>query len=82
MADSFFQFGWSSTVLYIDLLYQPVRDEMPPRRNRIPLEHRERIVRAFKDEDEDYLMVADTHGVNRSTARGIVAQYIREGRIQ
>ena len=54
---------------------------MPPRRSRIPLEHRERIVRAFEDEDEDYLMVADTLGVNRSTARGIVARYIREGRI-
>ena len=26
-------------------------------------------------------MVADTLGVNRSTARGIVARYIREGRI-
>ena len=48
-----------------------------PQRNRIPLEHRERIVRAL-----DYLLVADTLGVNRSTARGIVARYIREGRIQ
>ena len=27
-------------------------------------------------------MVADTIGVNRSTARGIVPQYIREDRIQ
>ena len=53
-----------------------------PRRNRIPLEHRERIVRAFDDEEEDYLLVADTLGVNRSTARGIVALYIREGRIR
>ena len=53
-----------------------------PRRNRIPLEHRERMVRAFEDEEEDYLLVADTLGVNRSTARGIVARYIREGRIQ
>ena len=52
-----------------------------PRRNGIPIEHRERIVRAFEDEEEDYLLVADTLGVNRSTARGIVAQYIREGRI-
>ena len=52
-----------------------------PRRNRIPIEHRERIVRAFEDEAEDYLLVADTLGVNRSTARGIVARYIREGRI-
>ena len=50
-----------------------------PRRNRIPIEHRERIVRAFEDEAEDYLLVAVTLGVNRSTARGIVARYIREG---
>ena len=48
----------------------------------MPLEHKERIVRAFEDEEEDYLLVADTLGVNRSTARGIVACYIREGRIQ
>ena len=50
-----------------------------PRRNRIPIEHRERIVRAFEDKAEDYLLVADTLGVNRSTARGIVDPYIREG---
>ena len=48
-----------------------------PRRNRIPIEHRERIVRAFEDEAEDYLLVTDTLGVNRSTARGIVARYRR-----
>ena len=53
---------------------------MPPR-NRILLEQRERIIRAFEDTNEDYLMVADTIGVNRSTARSIVARYIREGRI-
>ena len=53
-----------------------------PRRNGIPLEHRERIVRAFEDEQEDYRLVADTLGVNRSTARGIVARYITEGRIR
>lgn len=53
-----------------------------PRRNRIPLEYRERIVRAFEDKEEDYLLAADTLGVNRSTARGIVARYIREGRIR
>ena len=53
-----------------------------PRRNRIPLEHRERIVRGFEDLEEDYLVVADTLGINRSTARGIVARYIREGKIQ
>ena len=37
---------------------------------------------SFEDTNEDYLMVADTIGVNRSTARSIVARYsIREGRI-
>ena len=52
-----------------------------PRRNRILLEQRERIISAFEDTNEDYLMVADTIGVNRSTARSIVARYIREGQI-
>ena len=48
-----------------------------PQRNRILLEQRERIIRAFEDTNEDYLMVADTIGVNRSTARsieGIIAE--------
>ena len=53
---------------------------MPPR-NRISLEQRERIVRAFEDVHEDYLAIAETIGVNRSTARGIVSRYVREGRI-
>ena len=46
---------------------------MPPR-NRILLEQRERIIRAFED-------VADTIGVNRSTAESIVTRHVREGRI-
>ena len=46
------------------------------------MEHSERIVRAFEDDAEDYLLVADSLGVNRSTARGIVARYIREERIR
>ena len=40
---------------------------MPPR-NQILLEQRERIIRAFEDVHEDYLMVADTIGANKSTA--------------
>ena len=52
-----------------------------PRRNRIPFEQRERLVRAFEDVNEDYLIVADTLGINRSTARSIVSRYVREGRI-
>ena len=51
---------------------------MPPR-NRIPLEQRQRIVRAFEDDGEDYLFDADTLGVNRSTARSIVDTFEREG---
>ena len=54
---------------------------MRRRRNRIPNETRERIVRAFEDPSKDYLVVADTLGVNRSTARSIVAKYNREGRV-
>ena len=53
-----------------------------PGRNWIPKEHRERIVCAFEDEAEDYLLVVDTLRVNCFMARGIVAQYIREGRIR
>ena len=64
------------------MVYSTVLCKMP-RRNRISLEKRERIIRAFEDTNEDYLMVADTIGVNRSTARSIVARYIhvREGQI-
>ena len=73
------------SVLYgssVRLFYCTVYLYKMPRRNRIPIEHRERIVRAFEDEAEGYLLLADTLGVNRSTARGIVARYIREGRIR
>ena len=49
-------------LLYCILVYKM------PRRNRIRIEHRERIVRAFEDEAEDYLLVAVTLGVNHSTA--------------
>ena len=54
-----------------------------PRINRIPFEHRERIVGAFEDVNEEYmyLIVADTLRINRSTARSIVSRYVREGKI-
>ena len=52
---------------------------MPPR-NRISLEQRKRIVRAFEYVHEDYLAIAETIGVNRSTAIGIVSRYVdKEG---
>ena len=54
---------------------------MPPRRNRILNEVRRRIVRASEDPTEDYLSVADTLVVNKSTARSIVATNLREGRV-
>ena len=50
-------------------------------RNRILHDHRQRIAQAFKNENEDYLLVADTLGVNRSKTRGIVARFITEGRV-
>ena len=53
---------------------------MPPR-NRILLEQRQRIIQAFEDVNEDYLTVPATIGVNRSTARSIVARYLRKERI-
>ena len=52
---------------------------MPPR-NRILIVQRQRIIQALEDVSEDYLTVAVTIGVDRSTARSIVARYLREGR--
>ena len=52
---------------------------MPPR-NRILFEQREGIIRAFEDVHEDYLMVADSIGVIKSTARSIVTRYVRKRR--
>lgn len=42
----------------------------------------ERIIRAFEGGEENYLLVADTLGVNKSTAKVIVVCYVREGKIQ
>ena len=50
-------------------------------KNRIPFEHCERIIRAFVDVKEDYLLVTDTLGIYKPTARSIVSRYVREGRI-
>ena len=54
---------------------------MARQRNRIATEVKERLVRAYEDPTEDYLTVAGTLGVNHSTARSIVARYIRQGRV-
>ena len=53
-----------------------------PRRKRILFEQRQRIVRAYENDGEDYFIVSDTLGVNRSTARSIVARYLRDRRIR
>ena len=52
-----------------------------PRGRRISLGQRARFVEAFEDEHGDYLAVPDTVGVNRLTAKGIAARYLREGRV-
>ena len=56
-------------------------EKIMPSRNRILIEQRQRNLQAFEDVNEDYLTVAATIGENRSTARSIVARYLREGRI-
>ena len=61
--------------------FRQSKNDMAERRRRIAQEDRERIVRAFEEPEQDYLVVADTLGVNRSTARGIVARFIRENRV-
>ena len=53
---------------------------MPPR-NRILFEQREGIIRVFEDVHEDYLMVADSIGVIKSTAKSIVTRHVRKRRI-
>ena len=70
------------TVLYtfhVDASETERTEKIMPPRNRILLEQRQGIIQAFGDVSEDYLTVAATIGVNRSTARSIVARYLREG---
>ena len=52
-------------------------------RNRIGQEDKERLVRAYQSPEQDYLAMADNLGINRyrSTARGIIAQYLLENRV-
>ncbi len=40
------------------------------------------MVRAFEEQDQDYLALADTLAINRSTARSLITRYLREGRIE
>ena len=50
------------------------------RYNRIPPEDRSRLINAFEGHHVDYLELADTLGINQSTARSIEATYLRSGR--
>ena len=67
--------------IHVDALETDRTEKIMSPRNRILLEQRQRIIQAFEDVSEDYLTVAATIGVNRSTARSIVARYLREGRM-
>ena len=67
--------------IHVDALETERTEKIMPPRNRMLLEQRQRIIQAFEDVSEDYLTVAATIGVNRSTARTIVARYLRGGRI-
>ena len=49
-------------------------------RNRIGQEEKETLVRAYQSPEQDYLAV-DNLGINRSTARGIIARYLLENRV-
>ena len=67
--------------ILVDALETERTEKIMPPRNRILLEQGQRIIQAFEDVSEDYLMVAATIRVNRSTAGSIVARYLREGSI-
>ena len=65
------------TVLYtihVDASETERTEKIMPPRNRILLQQRQRIIQAFNDVSEGYLMVAATIEVNQSRARSIVAQ--------
>ena len=51
-------------------------------RQEIQQEDKERLVRAFEEQNEDYLALADELGINRSTARSMITRYMREGHIE
>ena len=38
------------------------------------------MIDAFENDNLDYIDLADTLGINRATARSIVATYLRDGR--
>ena len=52
------------------------------RRQKISDKNRQLLIRAFDDPEQDYLTIADTLGVNRSSAWGIVKRYLVEGRVE
>ena len=39
-------------------------------------------MRAFEEQNQDYLALAGMLAINRSTARSVIARYLREGRIE
>ena len=51
-------------------------------RSIISREGKERLVRAFEEQDQDYLALADMLVINSSTARSVITRHLREGRIE
>ena len=49
-------------------------------RNQVSAVDRRRIIAAFNSDDQNYKQVAETLGVNPSTARSIIRVYVTEGR--
>ena len=76
-----------STYLYISrvqvffITFQLLNMAERRQRRRISQEGRERLVLAFEEPDEDYLELADTLRINRSTARGIIARYLQDNQV-
>ena len=57
----------------MNLLYAEVHSVKMAQRQRITQEDKERLIRAFEKQVQDYLALADTSAMNRSTARSIIA---------
>ena len=51
------------------------------RRMRICQDDRQRLIHAFEEPDQDYLEIADTLGIKRPTARGIIRRYLQHNRV-
>ncbi|XP_074608680.1 uncharacterized protein LOC141863090 [Acropora palmata] len=67
--------------IHVDALETERTEKIMPPRNRMLLEQRQRIIQAFEDVSEDYLTVAATIGVNRSTLIGTALKSCKKSRL-